>query len=104
MLESDKEKSSMSPEKTKEFPFLKTNLVVRVRPIKDVRDISILWSVDPTRDLYRSNPCRLIGFLLGELLRMSLLFIIFAVFLVFAIFHITESSVILYLLSLLSCM
>jgi secreted Zn-dependent insulinase-like peptidase len=104
VLESDKKKPSMSPEKTKEFPFLKTNLVVRVRPIKDVRDISILWSVDPTRDLYRSNPCRLIGFLLGELLRKSLSFIIFEVFFLLAIFHITDSSVILFSLFLLSCM
>lgn len=64
--QTDEKKIFLNSEKKKEFPFLKTNLIVRVRPIKDVRDISILWSVDPTRDLYRSNPCRLIGFLLGK--------------------------------------
>ena len=50
-----------------DFPFVKNNLILRVRPIKDVRDLSIIWSVDSTRTLYRNNPCRLIGFLLGSL-------------------------------------
>lgn len=57
--------SSEFSEKSSVFPFAEGNLIVRVRPIKDIRDISILWSVPATRDLYRSNPCRLIGFLLG---------------------------------------
>ena len=51
--------------KAAHFPFTQSNLIVKLRPIKDIRDMSILWTVDPTRNLYRSNPCRLIGFLLG---------------------------------------
>ena len=51
--------------KSAHFPFTQSNLIVKLRPIKDIRDMSILWTVDPTRNLYRSNPCRLIGFLLG---------------------------------------
>ena len=50
------------------FPFREDVLgsIIRIKPIKDVRDLSILWGVPPTRNLYRKNPYNLIGYLLSQ--------------------------------------
>lgn len=64
-MNDDSRASLQDTKQSSDFPFVKNNLILRVRPIKDVRDLSIVWSLDSTRLLYRNNPCRLIGFLLG---------------------------------------
>lgn len=48
------------------YPYKESGIVVRVRPVKDTRDISITWGLPPTKELYRSNPCRLLSFLLSH--------------------------------------
>jgi len=50
------------------FPFKHGVLgtVNRVKPVRDVRDLSVMFGVAPTRDLFRASPCRLIGNLLAH--------------------------------------
>ena len=48
------------------YPFQNGNIIVKVKPVKDIRDVSIMWSLPPTRALYRSNPCRLISHILSH--------------------------------------
>ena len=48
------------------YPFKETGVILRVRPVKDIRDISILWKVPRTRDHYRKRPFSFIGYLLGN--------------------------------------
>ena len=52
----------------KGFPFVKEALggLVRLRPVKDVRDMAIMFGMPPTRAEYRKNPTDLISFLLSH--------------------------------------
>jgi len=34
--------------------------------MKDIRDISVMWGLPPTRAMYRKNPLSLIGFVIGQ--------------------------------------
>lgn len=40
--------------------------LIKLRPIKDLRDLTIVWQLPGTASLYRKNPCTLLGFLLGN--------------------------------------
>ena len=40
--------------------------LIKLRPVKDLRDLTIVWHLPATNDLYRNNPCTLLGFLLGN--------------------------------------
>jgi len=40
--------------------------LIKMRPIKDLRDLTIVWHLPGTAELYRKNPCTLLGFLLGN--------------------------------------
>lgn len=40
--------------------------MLRIKPVKDIRDMSIIWEVPPTRNFYRNSPTRLLGHLLGH--------------------------------------
>ena len=48
------------------FPFTQTGKVIRIRPVKEVRDLSLMFALPPTRRLYRSNPIRLISHLINQ--------------------------------------
>lgn len=39
--------------------------LIRMKPIKDIRDIQIIWELPVTKSLYRKNPCTLLGFLIS---------------------------------------
>ena len=40
--------------------------LLKLRPVKDVRDLAILWQLPSTRGMYLTNPCHLLGFLLRD--------------------------------------
>jgi secreted Zn-dependent insulinase-like peptidase len=64
--DAQKEGADMTSRRTIDstFPFKYTGSVMRVRPVKDLRDMSILFPVPPTRHLYRSNPWSLLSYIL----------------------------------------
>lgn len=48
------------------YPFKKGGNLIRMRPLKDIRDISILWTLPSTRNQYTTDPCRLLRHLLNH--------------------------------------
>lgn len=40
--------------------------VIKMRPVKDLRDMTIIWELPPSNNLYREDPCALLGYLLGH--------------------------------------
>lgn len=58
--------SSSSVSVSDSFPFKEGGLLVRLRPIKDLRSLSVVWSVPPTRSLYKNDPTLLLGYLLSH--------------------------------------
>lgn len=40
--------------------------LIRMKPIRDIRDVQVVWQLPDTRALYRSNPCSLIGYIVGN--------------------------------------
>ena len=48
------------------FPLAKTALVVRMRPVKEMRDMSVSFAMPPARDMYRKKPFSFIGYLLSN--------------------------------------
>lgn len=40
--------------------------LIKMRPVKDLRDLTLIWELPPTSDLYREDPCALLGYLLGH--------------------------------------
>jgi secreted Zn-dependent insulinase-like peptidase len=48
------------------FPLAKTALIVRMRPVKDMRDISVSFAMPRSRDMYRKKPFSFIGYLLSN--------------------------------------
>ena len=51
---------------TDAFPFMQTGKIIRIRPVKEIRDVSLMFALPPTRGLYRSNPLRLISHLINQ--------------------------------------
>ena len=48
------------------YPFTETGKVIRIKPVKEIRDLSLMFALPPTRGLYRSNPARLISNLISQ--------------------------------------
>lgn len=46
------------------YPFKKTGIVVKMKPIKESQELSLMFSMPPTRAFYRSDPCHLLTYLL----------------------------------------
>ncbi|KAJ1437208.1 Metalloenzyme, LuxS/M16 peptidase-like protein [Ochromonadaceae sp. CCMP2298] len=40
--------------------------LIRIKPVRDLHDISIMWELPASRHMYRQNPCSLLGFLIGH--------------------------------------
>jgi len=40
--------------------------LIRMKPIRDIRDVQVVWQLPDTSALYRSNPCSLIGYIVGN--------------------------------------
>lgn len=57
---------SVEGEQSEAFPFVKTGSVLRVKPVQEIRDLAILVALPPVRTHYKSNPSRLLGFLLSH--------------------------------------
>jgi insulysin len=48
------------------FPFIKTGMVIKSKPVKELRDVSLVFALPPVRNMYRANPSRLLGHLIGQ--------------------------------------
>lgn len=62
----DGSKPSLVPDNNNVYPFKQGGVLIRIRPIKDIRDISILFSLPSTRGQYKTDPCRLLRHLLNH--------------------------------------
>ena len=47
------------------FPFTNTSKIIRIRPLKEIRDVSLMIPLPPSRSMYRANPSRLLGHLVS---------------------------------------